>query len=137
MKFEITYSTHTGTIKEAFNRKFPFLRIEFFNKPHEAGEPTPELNRVHDNTMLGNVTGALKEGFINISADNTVAEVEQNFQQQFGLPVQIFRKQKNVWIETTRTDSLTLGVQNEKGREASMPEAHSEPGDRYLEDGQY
>ncbi|MBS1732885.1 MAG: hypothetical protein JST02_06275 [Bacteroidetes bacterium] len=137
MKFEITYGTHTGTLKDAFNRKFPFLRIEFFNKPHEAGEATPELNRVHDNVMLGNITGALKEGFIHISADDTVAALEHNFQEQFGLPVQVFRKQKNVWIETTRTDSLTLGEQNEKGKEASQPEVHSVPGDRYLEDGQY
>lgn len=137
MQLEINHSTKAGSIKESFHNKFPFLKIEFVNKPHFLGEATPGSRVIHDNVTLGNITGTLKEGFITITEDDSVATIEQTFQEQFGLPVQVFRKHKDVWIETTATDSFTLARENEIGKEASMKQEHEKPGDRYLEDGQY
>ncbi len=137
MKLEIDYTKKTGTIKQGFNRMFPFLKIEFFNTAHAPGEPTSRDQLIADDTPFGKINGIVKEGSINIHEDDSVAAVEQSFQQKFGLAVQVFRKQNNVWIETTKTDQLTLAEQNEKGKAASTSPVHTEPGDRYLEDGQY
>lgn len=136
MKIKISYSEKTGKIRSTFNSKFPFLKIEFFNKAHAPGQPTSKNNLVSENIFLGEINPFIKEGSIMIGPEEKVATIEQTFQKNFGLPVQIFRKQNNVWIETTKTDQLTLAEQNEKGRSASMP-IDTELGDRYLEDGQY
>jgi hypothetical protein len=137
MKIKIDYATKTGTIKNAFNKMFPYLKIEFFTRPHAPGEATPLNNMVKENIPVGELNRFMKETTIHISENDHVAAVEQHFQQDLGLSVQIFRKHKEVWIETTKSDQLSLAQQNEKGREYTMPELHEEPGDRYLEDGQY
>lgn len=137
MKLEINYAQKTGTIKQALSKMFPFLKIEFFNTEHAPDEPTSKDHLVHDNMVIGEINGIVKEGSITIHPNDIVAVVEQSFQQKFGLAVQVFRKQNNVWIETTKTDQLTLAEQNEKGKLASASPVYTEPGDRYLEDGQY
>ncbi len=137
MKLEIKYSKKTETIKRSFNEMFPFLKIEFFNKKHTPGDPSTGQDLVKNEVSFGEIKGIKKEGSVTIHPDDSVASVEKSFQKEFGLAAQIFRKQNNVWIETTRTDALSLAEQNEKGKEASVAATYSEPGDRYLEDGQF
>ena len=124
-------------IKNAFNKQFRFLKIEFFNAAHKVNEPSRSASLVKGNVELEKINPLIQEGLLTITHRQTVAEVEQSFQQYFGIPVQIFRKQGDVWIETTRTDHLTLMEQNEMGRNASEPIVNEKTGDRYLEDGQY
>ena len=107
------------------------------NGNHIAGEASASTDMVKDNHTLGEINSNLMKGSITIHPNDTVAFIEQSFQQKFGLPIQIFRKQKDAWIETTKTDQLTLAIQNQKGLEASAPRKSVIPGDRYLEDGQY
>ncbi len=137
MKIEISRLNKIEKIKSVFNNIFPFLKIEFFNTPHAPGEPSSKNDMIDDHMKFGDIKGLIKEGIISIDHDENISTVEQIFQQQFGLTVQIFRKQKEVWIETTKTVNLTLAEQNEKGKMSSAPEIYIEPGDRYLEDGQY
>lgn len=108
-------------VSEEFNTVYPFLKIEFFTKKHGEGEGSPAVDEVDPALPLIEVSGVLKEGTIEINPTDTVKQVEQKFQQQYGLPVQVFRKQKGVWLETTITDDLTLQEQNLWGREASKP----------------
>jgi hypothetical protein len=136
MKIQISYLQKTGTIKEAFNKAFPFLKIEFFNVPHKNGEPTPVKNMVADHVYLEELNPLVEDGLLTIKPKDTVMAVEKSF-QEFGLPIQVFRKQKDVWIETTKTDNRSLSEQNEMGKNASAPPVHETIGDRYLEDGQY
>lgn len=49
---------------------------------------------------------------IEIYADMTVADLEQLFEQEFGLHVQVLRKAGNFWFETAFTDNLSLQEQN-------------------------
>lgn len=136
MKIEIKYCTKTERIKEAFSNLFPFLKIEFFKQAHLAGEGSGRKLIDVTSKTLGEIAGAMKEGDIIFFPETTTADLEQLFRQKFGLSVQVFRKQKNTWIETTHTDHLSLKDQNENGRLAS---ARPEPElrDRYLEEGQY
>lgn len=123
------------TIKD-LNREFalgyPYLRFRFFKKPHFQGEGSKLCDEVPQCTQLIDIMGVLREEMIEINPSNTVKDVEQLFQHHIGLPVQVFRKQGDVWIETTTTDYLTLEKQNEIGREASEPMV-LEPADRYAD----
>ncbi len=54
-----------------------------------------------------------------ISGSMTVAELENHFQQNYKIGVQIMRQSGNAWIMTTQTDGWTLRKSNETGREDS------------------
>ena len=136
MKLNINYFQKTRAIKNTFSKAFPFLKIEFFKTAHKTGEASSLKNMVKQDIYLEALNPLVKEGLLTIKAKDTVSMVENLF-QEFGLSVQVFRKQKNVWIETTKTDQLSLSEQNEMGRKISQPVAHEPVGDRYLEDGQY
>jgi len=60
-----------------------------------------------------------QDGALHISPEHTVAEMETELWEKFGLSVQIFRKSGNLWIETSLTDSWTLERQNREGMEMS------------------
>ena len=119
-------------LKKEFSNSFPFLKIEFFVRSHEAGEASPLSEELPGTATLLEVTGALREGMLTIDPKDTVASVEKKLGHEYGLPAQIFRKQKGVWIETTATDHLTLEEQNQMGKIASATE-HSEPIEREME----
>jgi hypothetical protein len=117
----LLYSNRTvEAIKEEFNNAYPYLRIAFFTKKQNA-EGIFINEEVDLLTQLIEVSGVLKEGDIEIRSTDSIKEVEQKFEKQYGLPVRIFRKQKGVWMDTRITDDLTLHEQNIWGKEASKP----------------
>jgi hypothetical protein len=119
MEIVLTYQATVKDVKKQFNCLFPYLKLEFFCEPHIAGQGSPFSKMVPPSTLLGEICGIICEGEMTIKPEQTVKEVEQTFQKNFGLPVQVFRRQKDVWLETTNTDNLTLEEQNEMGRRAS------------------
>lgn len=119
MEIVLTYQETVKDIKKQFNNAFPYLKLEFFCEPHVVGQGSPYQKLVPPSTLLGEINGILREGEMTLTPQDTVKDVEQGFQRSFGLPVQVFRKQKDVWLETTSTDYLTLEEQNEMGRRAS------------------
>ncbi|ANE49576.1 hypothetical protein [Flavisolibacter tropicus] len=120
MQLYLAPTTKVGDVKEAFHLEFPFLKLEFFKSKHQPGKGTPLSDKATDYTLLVEVLGVMREGDIDIIPSQSVNEVEQLFQRKFNLPVQVFRKMGNLWIETTETDNLSLEHQNEMGREASL-----------------
>ncbi len=56
---------------------------------------------------------------VNINGERTIAELEEEFKARFDLPVQVFRKTGNVWIETSLTQDWTLAQQNREGETLS------------------
>lgn len=119
MKILLQSNRSVKEIKEEFTKTYPFLRIAFITKRQEPeGAITEEVD---PSTQLIEVSGILKEGDIDINPTDTIKEVEHKFEKQYGLPVHIFRKQKDVWMDTNITDDLTLQEQNTWGREASKP----------------
>lgn len=118
MEIVLAYQETIKDVKKQFNCAFPYLKLEFFSETHVVGQGSPFQKMVPPSTLLGEVTGILCEGEITVTSNLTVRELEQIFQNRFGLPVQVFRKQKDVWLETTSTDYLTLAEQNEMGRRA-------------------
>ncbi|UKJ06726.1 hypothetical protein [Solitalea lacus] len=117
-------------IQKAFNAAYPFLKIEFFRRPHRESKPSPKSELIAPNKVLGDLTEFHFSGFVDIAPKRTVAMIENDFWEKFGLSVQVFRKSGNLWIETSLTDNWTLEQQNYEGEQLSTPIAN----DMSLED---
>jgi hypothetical protein len=115
MKIQITDHVKISSIQEEFNRMFPYLKLEFFSKPHKSGGTSPRKLMKSNINTIGECRTNNKSGEIFVSPLITVSELEQQFSELYGLNVQVFRKSGNVWLETTVTDRWTLEEQNSQG----------------------
>ena len=120
MFIELKADMTVQDVKRAFHEAYPYLKLEFFMQKHASGEGTSLSQKVDDATQLVDVRGAMKEGTVDVEPQQTVMEMEQLFQEKFNLPVQVFRKSKSIWLETTETDRFTLQQQNELGKESTL-----------------
>ncbi len=115
MKIAITDNRKIHQLQDEFNSSFPYLRIEFFSRTHKTGGGnSPRSLRAPDRT-IGECRKIHRKGTLSINENMTVAELEQNFREMYGLNVQVFRKSGKVWLETTVTDGWTLAEQNSQG----------------------
>lgn len=112
---------HSMTIEEVqklFNDLFPFLKIDFFEKEIKSNG-TVNARKAIANTqkVLGDYKYANnfnKE--ISLNPEMTVAQLENEFRNEYKLQTQIFRKSGNIWLETTVTDGWSLDEQNNQGQ---------------------
>ncbi len=119
MKIAINDKRKIFAIQEDFNKLFPYLKLEFFSKPHKAGGASPKKLVKHASKTLGECRTIHETGKMTITPQMTVLDLEQNFSDIFGLSVQVFRKSGKVWLETTVTDGWTLEEQNSQGEALS------------------
>lgn len=120
MKIKINSSKKIAAIQAEFNALFPYLKLEFFSKPHPAGAGSAKRFIEPTTKTLGEFkTFHSDKKEITITPAMTVEELEHNFRNIFGLPVQVFRKSGKVWLETTVTDGWTLEEQNHQGEALS------------------
>ena len=119
MKIAINDHRKIFAIQEEFNTIFPYLKLEFFSKPHAPGGASPKKLVKHNSATLGECRTIHKKGDLTIVPDMTVVDLEQNFGNVYGLGVQVFRKSGKSWLETTVTDNWTLAEQNRQGEELS------------------
>lgn len=121
MKITINDHRKIFAIQEEFSSLFPYLKIEFFSKPHTSGgESSKKLIR-HNSKTIGECRTSHHSGSITITSGMTVSDLEQRFQDVYGLSVQVFRKSGKSWLETTVTDNWSLDQQNKQGEELSKP----------------
>lgn len=106
-------------IQAEFHAKFPYLKLEFYNQPHEVGEGSRLKSLIDKNKTIKDVRTVHTEGEMSINGHLKVSTLEQSFADDYGLNVQVFRKSGGLWLQTTATDEWTLTDQNKKG-EASF-----------------
>jgi hypothetical protein len=111
MKIFLSSESNLRDINKEFQRVFPLLKLKFYRHSHEQGESSVLDALISNREALKNISD-LVPAYINIDPMDTVAEVEKRFQDRFGLPVQIFRRAGDVWVETVQTDDLTLQKQH-------------------------
>lgn len=111
----IDKSKTIASIKEQFNEKYPGLKIEFFDQPHDVSKGSPAEHQYPDDLTLNDISRDGAGGDISLDPNMTVAAVEQTFEDKFGLHVQIYRRSNKLWLQTSATDEWTLEVQNRKG----------------------
>lgn len=130
MILKITENTTAKELQEEFEKRFPYLKIELYSVAHKAGEGSSIKNQLPNNITLGEATGSSLKGIIEVNSLTKVSELEQQFQNIFGISAQVFRNNNSTWIQTTATDSWTLGEQNNHAREiAGEVVSKEEPGD--------
>jgi len=123
MKIAINDRRKISAIQNDFNEMFPYLRLEFFSKPHDARGSTPKKFMTHPSKTLGECRTKHTSGSIFITPLLTVSKLEENFRDMYGLFVQVFRRSGKAWLETSVTDSWTLEEQNSQGEDLSKSRA--------------
>ncbi len=119
MKILINDHRKLSAIQKDFTGMFPYLKLEFFSKPHKVGAPSSKKIIKSPSKTLGECRVIHNKGSLTITPQMTVAELEQAFGDVYGLSVQVFRKSGRVWLETTVTDGWTLEKQNSQGENLS------------------
>ena len=121
MKIVINDRKTISVVQNEFSRLFPCLKLEFFSKPHQSGFGSEKKFMIEKHKTLYECRTIHYNGEININPAMKVSELEQSFNNIYGLSVQVFRKSGKVWIETTSTDNWTLEKENEEVEANSKP----------------
>lgn len=119
MHIDINDKTILSEIQKVFSDFYPYLQIKFYRKSHKLYEASEEQDLIEANTTIDNIKQTHVSGILEILPLYKVSEVEREFQQRFGLSVQILRKEKNDWVQSTGMDDFTLKELNEIGRNSS------------------
>ena len=121
MIIEINPNKKLKDINSAFNKAYPFLKLEFFSKSHKWQESSSVLQLLQQDLTVSEVTHSLLcSGFIEIHYWQKTGIIEMKFLQQFNLSVQVYRKNGENWVQTSGTDELTLEEQNKAGLKDSQ-----------------
>lgn len=134
MHIEINDNTTLRYIQETFSDYYPYLQIEFYNKAHKKYETSDEANLIYPGKTIDEVKKTHLSAMLEIQPWYKVADVEREFQQRFGLSVQVFWKEKNNWQQTTGMDDFTLKELNEMARNSSDEFIISEPDSEYKDE---
>lgn len=116
MELYIAPDRTIGSVQEVFHAQFPYLKLAFFSKSHEAYKGS-NAKFLYSNpaTLLSEVSAHVKEGYLLVEEEMPTWQLERLMETEFGLHIQVFRKSGNIWLETSVTDDLTLEQQNAKG----------------------
>lgn len=121
MQLSIEEQRMIKEVQAEFSAAYPFLKLEFYKNGNTHEKKNVLQKKVEGNIQLGEIMPFKKsEGHLSIADKMTVADIENAFQEQFGLTVELFRRSGNVWLETTMTDNWTLKQQNEHGQEITL-----------------
>jgi len=119
MKIQVDEHMTIVALQQAFSEYFPYLSLAFFSKPHDIYRSSPVKYLITEHNLpLEHIEANPHHAELDISADMKVGELEQLFEQELGLHVQVLRRDGHSWIETTLTDGLSLRRQNEIGSKA-------------------
>jgi hypothetical protein len=119
MKLQINKKTKIKDLQKAFSDAYPYLKIEFYKKPHRERELSSGKDKIFPGEIISELDNFKGRASINIGKDRTVADVEAEFYDKSGIAVQVSRRTGDLWIETSLTDYRTLGMQNQQGEMAS------------------
>jgi len=134
MEIIISPSKKLSQVQDEFRKRFTHLKLEFFDrKPEAVPGKKSEAKLLNNNLLLKEVPGFRSEGSIALNGLRTVAELEKDFQTQFGLFAEIFRKSGKIWLRTSTTDQWTLDEQNHEGRESDSSFHEQTEGEDYHE----
>jgi glycerol-3-phosphate O-acyltransferase len=115
MTLYIDHESQIKNIQNEFNEVYPFLKIEFFKNSSTKKKPLQKSEKINAGEKVKLVTHLNRSNKIDISKQRTVAQLEKDFKELFGLNAQLYRKLGNLWIETFLTDDWTLEQQNREG----------------------
>lgn len=116
MEIHINDSRTILDVQREFNKEFPYLKIEFFGLPYPNSNVTSLKSHIYTgDRKLAQCRKMHHEGKLNVSGSLSVANLERELWEKFGLSALVFRKSGKLWIETSLTESWSLDKQNAEG----------------------
>ena len=119
MKLSINKKTKIKDVQKIFSEIYPYLKVEFYKKPHGEKELSSVKDRISPEKIISEVGKFKSTAVIDINEGRTVADLEAEFYKKSGIALQVSRRTGKIWIETSLTDHRSLGMQNEQGKMAS------------------
>ncbi|MFK7970754.1 MAG: hypothetical protein AB8F95_10320 [Bacteroidia bacterium] len=120
MDIIVTKNETLKEISQAFNTKFPYLKLEFYCHTHKAGEGSPKEDRLSPKLTINEAGTFDHDEHFSINGHLQVRTFENTFQEHFGVGVQVMRKSGTLWLQCTATDDWTLTKENRVGEEDSV-----------------
>ncbi len=118
MKIEITDHRKIFTIQKEFSELFPFLKIEFHAKPHTSDGAHANKIISHSSKTLGSCRTSHKKGFITLTPNITLRELQQTFSDVYGITIAVSVKAPGGWIDASSKDGWSLEKQNLAGQKS-------------------
>lgn len=116
MKLQIDAQTKIKDVQQKFTEVYPFLKVEFYKEPF--GKKVSAINeRLSPDRII--IEEGFKSGSIDICRHRTVAALEKEFYEKFGIALLVSRKSGNNWIATSKNGDKTLKAQNQLGKAVS------------------
>src|SRR6476660_6832591 len=101
MFLQIDDSLLLEEIQDRFSECFPFLRLKFYSKGHKRFQATDETYALDRKRKVVDVRKLHNNGAMEIKSWYTVALVEKELKEAYGLNAQIFRcTTKGKWVQT-------------------------------------
>jgi len=117
----LTPSTFTADIQNSFTAEYPLLKIEFYLSSHKEFEGSQPAEEVTQNTKLSELNPSIQEGALYLTPNTSVKELESELEDKFGLHAQVFRRSRDIWLQTSKTDKWTLAKQQQHAEENETP----------------
>ena len=105
MEIIINQAMTVRELARVFSKNYPFLKIEVFYLGQEISYDG--FHTLHEISSRKN-----PQNFV-VTPTMSSRQIEQNFWEELGLQVEIFRKVGNSWLPTALTNNLTLERQNQ------------------------
>lgn len=132
MELKLHHHTSLAEIIESFQRKFPFLRLAFFDPAAHESERFSFHNRISTwSATLGEIAGLQNPGYLTVNEFQSIDTIRELFARFFGIYIQVYRRNGSAWILTTPTGSLTLAEQNLRGAETGYTIREHQTTDEY------
>ncbi len=98
---QLTINDHRKVyaLQEEFHQAFPNLLLEFFEKPSKVGAAAPKKMVVRATQTIGQCRNTHKKGLLTITPGMTVADLERDFDDVYGLSVEILQRSGNSWTK--------------------------------------
>src|SRR3954469_24758865 len=107
MEIKINDHRKIFAVKDEFNKAFPNLKLEFFEKPSKAAGKSSRKVVKHESKTLGESRTAHNKGTISITPNMTVADLKQNFSDVFGLTLEVLRQTGKGWVAAEENEILS------------------------------
>jgi len=119
MHIEINDNTILEDIQKTFSDFYPFLSLNFYHDHHKRYESSSEKNLIDPKEKIINIRKTHISTLLEIQPHYRVSDVEKEFMERLGISVQVMKKEKDEWEQTTGLDNLSLKDLNIMGRNSS------------------
>ncbi len=105
----VTKDTQLKSIQNEFSSLLPGLSLKFYKSNHDKFHSNHQYDEIVSNFTIIDLNPDFdKDIEVEFWEDEVVFEFERRIAELLGVNVQVLRRSKKVWLQTSVTDSWTL-----------------------------